>query len=334
VSGNRGGSASGLFTGGGTLLLENVTVTANGTPSGSVAALAGGPEVRALNTIVAGNVGTGGDPDCRVTVTSVGHNVMPCALTAPDPTTVTGDPRLAPLKEVAVVWPAGGGRTRVHGLLPGSPALDAGTCVWPVDQRGADRPQGFGCDIGAFENAPLCWGGVGMSDTRMKIKRRSDGSATVKIRGQLLFPDPGVPPLNPLTDGFQLRLEDVSGAVGALLERTYLTQPLVGVDLGCEGWRSSGAGRFRWRSAITGQRCATHTGALGVTLTDTRATTGTIAFNAKAKTTLPPFAAPLRVTVVLGAEEGGGNAAGVAGSCAVHAFACTADFAGTTFKCS
>ncbi len=39
-----------------------------------------------------------------------------------------------------------------HALLPGSPAIDAGDefCP-PTDQRGFDRPQGVGCDIGAYE---------------------------------------------------------------------------------------------------------------------------------------------------------------------------------------
>ena len=51
-----------------------------------------------------------------------------------------------------------GGFTPTRGLLPGSPALDAGNaagCAGPlvngVDQRGIPRPIGGGCDIGAFE---------------------------------------------------------------------------------------------------------------------------------------------------------------------------------------
>jgi hypothetical protein len=55
-----------------------------------------------------------------------------------------------------------GGRTETHALLPGSPAIDAiaeADCIdlagSPVaeDQRGVDRPQGAGCDIGAFERS-------------------------------------------------------------------------------------------------------------------------------------------------------------------------------------
>lgn len=50
-----------------------------------------------------------------------------------------------------------GGATFTHALMPGSPALDAA----PVDsdcpandQRGITRPQGGGCDVGAFELQP------------------------------------------------------------------------------------------------------------------------------------------------------------------------------------
>jgi hypothetical protein len=46
-----------------------------------------------------------------------------------------------------------GGPTWTHALLPGSPAIDrgeAGQCP-ATDQRGVSRPQGAGCDLGAFE---------------------------------------------------------------------------------------------------------------------------------------------------------------------------------------
>jgi hypothetical protein len=59
---------------------------------------------------------------------------------------------LAPLKN-------NGGSTQTHALVPGSPALDVVSLLDPAcagtDQRGVDRPQGPGCDIGAFEeNGP------------------------------------------------------------------------------------------------------------------------------------------------------------------------------------
>ena len=48
-----------------------------------------------------------------------------------------------------------GGPTMTHALVPGSPAIDAVPGADPecagTDQRGTPRPQGVGCDIGAFE---------------------------------------------------------------------------------------------------------------------------------------------------------------------------------------
>jgi hypothetical protein len=50
-----------------------------------------------------------------------------------------------------------GGPTMTHDLLPGSPAIDAiplADCFEPFDQRGAERPQGSACDVGAVELVP------------------------------------------------------------------------------------------------------------------------------------------------------------------------------------
>jgi len=56
------------------------------------------------------------------------------------------DPLLGPLQ-------SNGGPTETHALLAGSPAIDAAdsTFCLPIDQRGIARPQGAGCDIGAYE---------------------------------------------------------------------------------------------------------------------------------------------------------------------------------------
>jgi CSLREA domain-containing protein len=62
------------------------------------------------------------------------------------------DPQLHPLAD-------NGGPTMTHALLPGSPAIDRGTGVTSAtffdcpatDQRGARRPAGKACDVGAFE---------------------------------------------------------------------------------------------------------------------------------------------------------------------------------------
>jgi hypothetical protein len=90
------------------------------------------------------------------TVTSLGHNLVQnngnCPLTSSDLTGV--DPRLsAPANN--------GGPTPTMALRSGSPAIDAipagangcGTTL-THDQRGQPRPQGGGCDIGAYESTP------------------------------------------------------------------------------------------------------------------------------------------------------------------------------------
>jgi hypothetical protein len=100
--------------------------------------------------------------DDRWTSTSLGHNLDSagtCGFT--DPTDLASvNPLLGPLQD-------NGGPTPTHALLPGSPARDAippADCTWDddgnpltpevaltTDQRGARRPQGPGCDVGAFE---------------------------------------------------------------------------------------------------------------------------------------------------------------------------------------
>ncbi len=63
---------------------------------------------------------------------------------------VVADAMLGPLADK-------GGPTDTHDLLPGSPAIDAGSPACPppaTDQRGVARPQGAACDIGAVEFVP------------------------------------------------------------------------------------------------------------------------------------------------------------------------------------
>jgi CSLREA domain-containing protein len=107
--------------------------------------------VRLRNSIIARNTSAAGPRDCHVkdqVIESTGHNLDgdgSCFLTAAGDLPAR-DPLLAPLAD-------NGGPTETQALLPGSPAIDAGaTDGCPQhDQRGIARPQGTGCDIGAFE---------------------------------------------------------------------------------------------------------------------------------------------------------------------------------------
>jgi hypothetical protein len=90
---------------------------------------------------------TGGD--CSDTFTSLGYNLDSdgtCALGAVGDIS-SGTANLGPLAN-------NGGPTLTHALLIGSNAIDAVLAGCPppaTDQRGAGRPYGAACDIGAYE---------------------------------------------------------------------------------------------------------------------------------------------------------------------------------------
>jgi CSLREA domain-containing protein len=104
------------------------------------------------NTIVAYSTPGG---NCRGTITDGGYNIddgTTCGFSEQQDSLPSTDPLLAD-------QPANnGGPTPTIALLEGSPAIDAipeetngcGTTI-STDQRGVGRPQGAGCDIGAFE---------------------------------------------------------------------------------------------------------------------------------------------------------------------------------------
>jgi hypothetical protein len=120
-----------------------VTIT-NSTFSGNSASVGGGisnvSTVTLKNTIVA-NSASGGN--CSGTLSDGGGNLSWPDTTCPG---INADPKLLALAN-------NGGPTQTMALDAGSAALDAalgGNCP-ATDQRGVTRPQGAGCDIGAFE---------------------------------------------------------------------------------------------------------------------------------------------------------------------------------------
>ncbi|MCF8055842.1 MAG: right-handed parallel beta-helix repeat-containing protein [Desulfocapsa sp.] len=148
ISGNTAG-----WYGGGIVILGTAAIT-NSTIIGNSATLATGgihndsspANVTVSNTIVANQVsGT----DCNGNVTSSGYNLessTSCGFTQTGDVQ-NSDPLLGSLTN-------NGGPTQTHALFSGSPAIDSGDCAGGavgIDQRGVARPQGDGCDIGAFE---------------------------------------------------------------------------------------------------------------------------------------------------------------------------------------
>jgi predicted outer membrane repeat protein len=151
--------------GGGGIFGADLTLT-NGTVSGNYASLGSGgisgDSLTVANTIVTDNGITA--PNCNSAVNSLGYNLTDdnsCGFTEPTDL-VVADAMLGPLKD-------NGGPTETHGLLAGSPAIDAGSVNCPppaTDQRGEARPfdgdddETATCDIGSVEYLPEPRGSV------------------------------------------------------------------------------------------------------------------------------------------------------------------------------
>jgi CSLREA domain-containing protein len=162
VSGNSAKTGGALNNQAETFTLLNVTIANNhSTDEGQPDSLrtSFGASFVLTNTIVSNAaiavLSVAGNPNCTALVVSQGNNLDSEDSCGFDPgldDIVNTDPLLGPLQN-------NGGPTETHELLAGSHALsaaDATDCP-PDDQRGQLRPQGDGCDIGAFEsnlNAP------------------------------------------------------------------------------------------------------------------------------------------------------------------------------------
>jgi len=149
-----------IFHTDGVMSVTSSTITDNHAHAGAGAAVFVGTFTGASATLTLTNtiVGPNDDSGCfagffgagTVTLGSGGHNVLTDATCNPVASDrVVGDTALDPLAD-------NGGPTWTHALLEGSPALDAADPALcpPADQRGIPRPQGAGCDVGAFERVP------------------------------------------------------------------------------------------------------------------------------------------------------------------------------------
>ncbi len=146
----------GIFHTDGELTVTNSTFAENvapaGTASGILVATFGAP----ANATLTNNVleGFGDAFACAIegggaaTITSGGSNVISDGSCNPNGSTDQSatDALLGPLAD-------NGGPTLTHALGAGSPAIDTANDAFcpATDQRGVARPQGGGCDVGAFE---------------------------------------------------------------------------------------------------------------------------------------------------------------------------------------
>jgi CSLREA domain-containing protein len=138
----------------GIILINNSTITDNTAGYGSGLFVQPNALAQLQNTIVAGNHSSA-DCDVYGTVISTGGNIEgpgnSCGFTDPtDQVNVSAiGLALGPLLNH-------GGATKIHGLLPGSVAIDTGVSAGPVlgcpgeDQRGKLRTDGL-CDVGSVE---------------------------------------------------------------------------------------------------------------------------------------------------------------------------------------
>ncbi|HET6878238.1 MAG TPA: choice-of-anchor Q domain-containing protein [Jatrophihabitans sp.] len=152
--GNTGGShGGGAIQNFGTVKLTTSTIAGNSSPYGANLYNYGTSSLTVSDSIVAG--GIGGNNCGGTAVNDAGNNLdsgSSCGFRSANNSRSGVDPQLQPAA-------ANGGPTRTMALGSASPALDlipaadAG-CTGTTDQRGTARPQGGGCDVGAYELVP------------------------------------------------------------------------------------------------------------------------------------------------------------------------------------
>jgi hypothetical protein len=158
ISGNTatGWHGGAIFHTDGVMEILNSTIASNVGPDWAPSAIFLGeygdvvPVLQLTNTIITGNhwyaceqYASGG----TVSLISGGHNLVQDNSCNPVASDLIGvDAGIGPLAD-------NDGPTWTHALLAGSPAIDAAddTVCPATDQRGVVRPQGSGCDVGAYE---------------------------------------------------------------------------------------------------------------------------------------------------------------------------------------
>ncbi len=151
-SGNRAERGGAIFSDNGTASLQNATLVGNGANAEGGGIHATGDGIELVNTILANN-GASLGANCLGRISSGGHNLLGNL----DSCTVLGQTGSNLLSQKSE-WESlarTSADTYAYPLSGNSRAVGAGSCLLPIDQRGADRPYGAGCDIGAMEYNPL-----------------------------------------------------------------------------------------------------------------------------------------------------------------------------------
>lgn len=173
ASGAKSSNGGGISNSGGSTYIDFCTIYGNNTTgSGGDLSIEEGQGsngykpsslVVISSSIIAGGLARTG-PDISGTLTSNGYNLIQIASGATftpnkqQPTDVLGVSLTA--LGIDPMLQDNGGPTKTHKLLPGSPAIDLippDVCMSfgvSDDQRGVKRPQGKGCDSGAYEYSP------------------------------------------------------------------------------------------------------------------------------------------------------------------------------------
>lgn len=149
ISGNTAAGEGGGLRNGSVIQIVSCTIAANVAPTGSAIASAG---LGMTQTVIDSSVVQGscvGDPPLSAgdNVESPGETCLPEAQDSDLVSVAEADLALASLSD-------NGGPTETHSLGTESVAVDAiasAVCEFDEDQRGVARPQGAGCDAGAFE---------------------------------------------------------------------------------------------------------------------------------------------------------------------------------------